>query len=86
MTCRNNDAMMCFVCFHNLQLGRMGLVRQLRDSDTSGAPLLFRAASSDSLKCFGAVCDAIRNTVGLRDLKEQLMVRTSARATMEYDM
>ncbi|CAM9260387.1 unnamed protein product, partial [Hapterophycus canaliculatus] len=56
------------------QLGRKALVKQLRESDVHGAPLLFQAAASNSRPCFEAVCKEIRGTLGESELRDQLQV------------
>lgn len=49
------------------------LVRQLRDSDAHGAPLLFQASShSSNVECFKAACQMLESTVGVGGLMEQL--------------
>eukprot|EP00752_Nemacystus_decipiens_P002071 g1982.t1 len=56
------------------RLGRVALVKQLRDSDIHGAPLPFQAARSKSTTCFETVCKTISSTLGESELRQQLQV------------
>ncbi|CAM9276337.1 unnamed protein product, partial [Scytosiphon promiscuus] len=53
-------------------LGRKGLVKQLRQSDIHGAPLVFQAAASSELTFFESVCKTVGKTLGSSELRQQL--------------
>ena len=47
-------------------------MRQLREVDKVGAPLLFQAASSNSVRCLKAVLNVLKTILGVAGLDEQL--------------
>lgn len=50
-------------------------MRHLRESDIDGAPMLFQAASSSSVKCLRHVSKVIEETLGSSELREQLKAK-----------
>lgn len=50
-------------------------MKQLRGSDIHEAPLLFQAASSNSIDCFTRVRDELRHTLGRGELRQQLLAK-----------
>lgn len=66
------------------QVGRPILVKLLRESDVYGAPLLFQAASSSNLKCFVAVTKVICRTLGLGELRQQLLAKDLKNRTILF--
>lgn len=53
-------------------LGYQALVRQLRELDEGGAPLLFQAGLSNSVRCLKTVLSIVKETLGTAGLNEQL--------------
>lgn len=53
-------------------LGHFAFVRQLREVDKHGAPLLFHAAKSDGMQCLNVVIHLLENLLGREGFNKQL--------------
>lgn len=65
-------------------MGLKTLTKQLRDLDVLGAPLLLQAASSSNLACFKAVAEVICQTLGLDELRLQLLAKDLTNRTILF--
>ena len=63
--------LLCFV-IQSKHLGHLALVRQLRELDEDGAPLLFQAALSNNERCLTIVLRVLKGILGVGGLDEQL--------------
>lgn len=82
-------ALLLYVARHPLsdrisQLGPRTLVGHLRESDIDGAPMLFQAASSSSVKCLRRVSKVIEETLGSSELREQLQAKDLKGRTITF--
>ena len=62
---------LCFA-IQSKHLGHLALVRQLRELDEDGAPLLFQATLSNSVRCLTVVLSVLEGILGVGGLDEQL--------------
>lgn len=53
-------------------------MKQLRQSDIHGAPLVFHAAASSELDFFKSVCEIVGKALGKSELRQQLQASSSA--------